>query len=373
MIASTDQFVQLIHDSPLRIVLATAGGGSRAIAELLDVPGASRTLLEAVVPYSPQAMRAFLGAEPDEFCSAATARAMALTAFLRARTYDDSPHTAGVACTASLASDRPKRGPHRLHLAVQTAELTAAWSLLLNKGRRSRAEEERLAGRLTLNVIAEAGGLAQRLELGLLEGERVESARTAAPPAWRELMLGRCECVRLGPDNGQPRLVMPGAFNPWHIGHRRMLETAESLIGVPAALELSIVNVDKPPLDYIEIERRLGQFSARQTVYLTRAATFAEKSRLLAGATFAVGADTLMRIADPRYYGGDPAARDAAIALLAERGCRFLVFGRLLGERFARLETLELPSALKSLCREVPPDLFREDVSSTELRKTGAR
>jgi nicotinic acid mononucleotide adenylyltransferase len=414
MNASTDQLVQQIHDSQLRIVLAAAGGGSRAIAELLDVPGGSRTLFEAVVPYSAAAMRAFLGFMPEEFCSSATARAMALAAFFRGRSYDtdsalmfrrassagrgatanlssnaentvgqasrgapqstlDGAPVAGVACSAALASDRPKHGAHRIHLALQTASLTASWHLQLNKGRRSRAEEERLAGRMILNIIAEAGGLAMRLELGLLEGERVESARVVAPPAWQELMLGGGKMVRIGPDIAQPRLVMPGAFNPWHVGHQRMIELAESLVGSPAALELSIANVDKPPLDYIEIERRLGQFPATRTVFLTRAATFEEKSRLTAGATFVVGADTLLRIADPRYYDGDATARDLAVARIADRGCRFLVFARLLGERFMRLDDLDLPQALRAICREVPPEMFREDVSSTELRKSATR
>ena len=79
------QLVQQIHDSHTLIVLAATGGGSRAIADLLEVPGASRTLLEAFVPYSDQAMIDYLGSRPDEFCSNRTARAMAMAAFLHAR------------------------------------------------------------------------------------------------------------------------------------------------------------------------------------------------------------------------------------------------------------------------------------------------
>ena len=45
-----------------------------------------------------------------------------------------------------------------------------AWSLPLHKDRRTRAEEERLAGRLLLNIAAEACGVPQRLILDLLEG-----------------------------------------------------------------------------------------------------------------------------------------------------------------------------------------------------------
>ncbi len=371
---SADQLVEQIHDSPARIVLAVSGGGSRAIADLLEVPGASRTLLEAVVPYAPPAMVAWLGGMPDEFCSAATARAMAMAAFQRARRFGEAEAAlAGVACTASLVSDRPKRGPHRVHAALQTAAVTAAWHLELQKDRRSRAEEERLAGRLALNVVAEACGIAARLELDLLEGERIEQSQTEAPAAWQDLLLGNVEHVCVHPTGRPPRAILSGAFNPLHAGHQRMAEIAEELLHEPVALEISIANVEKPPLDYAEIAWRLAQFSPEQTVYLTRAATFDEKSRLFPGATFVVGVDTLRRIAAPQYYGGSAAACRAAVERVAQCGCRFLVFGRALGAGFVRLSDLDLPDTLRGICREVPEAAFHEDVSSTEIRRSRLR
>jgi hypothetical protein len=150
-----------------------------------------------------------------------------------------------------------------------------------------------------------------------------------------------------------------------------MMQLAHELLHEPVALEMSIVNVDKPPLDYAEIGRRLEQFTPEQTVYLTRAATFEEKSRLFPGATFLVGADTMRRIAAPQYYGGNQAACQAALERIAGRGCRFLFFGRQMDESFVRLADLDLPKVLQALCREVPPDVFREDVSSTSIRKSG--
>jgi hypothetical protein len=413
MLPSTEQLVQQIHDSPTRIVLAATGGGSRAIADLLDVPGGSRTLLEAVVPYSTSALAAWLGSQPEEACSAATARAMAMVAFLRARqleqvevakagaavepkagvavqlapqqqTVELAPQQkldqielplqqslAGVACTASLATDRPKHGPHRIHVALQTAVATSAWWLQLQKDRRTRTEEERLAGQLVLNVVAEACGVSERLKLDLLEGEQVQVSRSEAPQAWQDLLAGKVESVRAGRPGAAPRVIFPGAFNPLHVGHRRMMQVAQDMLQQPVAMEISIVNVDKPPLDFAEIERRLGQFSADEAVYLTRAATFEEKSRLFPEATFVVGTDTLRRIADPRYYGGDRAACQSAVERIAGRACRFLVFGRNLGVGFVRLADLDLPDSLRAICREVLPEVFREDISSTSLRKSG--
>jgi hypothetical protein len=61
----------------------------------------------------------------------------------------------------------------------------------------------------------------------------------------------------------------------------------------------------------------------------------------------------------------------AALRRIADRGCHFLVFGRDMGSGFTRLKDLDLPDVLQSICREVPSDEFREDVSSTEIRQSG--
>jgi len=399
MSPTIEQLVDRVHRSSTRLVLAVTGGGSRAISHLLEVPGASRTVLEACVPYSEPAMLQWLGARPDQSCSEPTARAMAMAGYLRACRYAPAPFPAvtGVACTASLASDRPKRGPHRAHVAIQTNAMTASQSVELVKGRRSRAEEEAVVTYLVLNAVARACGLDERLETGLLDDEPLEAAEAAAPAPWQDLLAGRVEAVQQsGPTlvagkgdrhllceaPGGPfrqkvpvtfsgtRVVFPGAFNPIHVGHRRMAEIAQERLGQPVEFEISILNVDKPPLDFLEIQRRSGQFSADQTLWLTRAATFEEKSRLFAGATFIVGADTLRRIADPRYFGSDATACQRAIEQIAARGCRFLVFGRQEEGRFVGLSDLELPPQLRACCQEIPAGEFREDASSTEIRRS---
>jgi hypothetical protein len=138
--------------------------------------------------------------------------------------------------------------------------------------------------------------------------------------------------------------------------------------------ELSVANVDKPPLDFLAVRKRvelLRGVDPQRLIALTYAPTFREKARLFPQAVFVVGADTIIRVADLRYYGGDAARRDDAVRQIAERGCRFLVFGRRLGDRFPTLAELDLPPALRALCDEVPASEFREDISSTELRDEG--
>lgn len=373
---SFEQLPTLIHAAPTQFVFAISGGGSGALAGLLRTPGASRSVLEATVPYCEAAMTAWLGCRPEEFCSARTARAMAMVAFRRAWQYNRSnPSLAGLACTASLVTDRPKHGPHRAHVALQTEALTAFWSLELLKGRRDRPGEEAVVDRLVLNVIAEASGLETRLPLALLEEEAVEAARATALPAWQHLFLGTRDMIFQGPAEPPaghvPQAVFPGEFNPLHDGHRRMAQMAAEILGVPVEFEIAITNVDKPPLDYFEIQRRVSQFGREQSLWLTRAARFIEKSRLFPRATFVVGVDTLRRIASPRYYGDDAQVCQAALELIVGRGCRFLVFGRNMGTGFMNLRDLDLPAPLAAACREVPAEQFRADISSTGLRRAG--
>src|SRR5579871_401367 len=161
------RLIEALHQSGLQCVLATTGGGQQAVAQLLNVPGASRTVLEAVVPYGEPALVEYLGRRPDQFCSVATSRAMAERAYDRAQWLAPAAASIGVGCTASLATDRPKQGDHRFHVTIRTAARAATWSLVLNKGARSRAGEEAVLDHVLLNLLAETAGLSDRLETQL--------------------------------------------------------------------------------------------------------------------------------------------------------------------------------------------------------------
>src|SRR5687767_15893971 len=99
-----------LHDAGYQYTAAVTGGGAQAMAMLLNVPGASRALFEVLVPYHPQSLSEFLGHEPGQSCSADTARLMATRALARASALVQGPNLAGICCTASLATDRPKKG-----------------------------------------------------------------------------------------------------------------------------------------------------------------------------------------------------------------------------------------------------------------------
>src|ERR1700760_2915706 len=103
------QLISTLHTSGRKAALAITGGGSGAISELLRVPGGSRLLIEAQVPYDLLALAAFLGFAPEQASSADTAIARARSMRERAaRLMPAVTDLVGLGATAALISDRPR-------------------------------------------------------------------------------------------------------------------------------------------------------------------------------------------------------------------------------------------------------------------------
>lgn len=358
--ALNQQLIERIHQAPGYFSLAVTGAGSRAVADLLSVAGASSSILEASVPYHDLALRRFLHARTAQGCNTGTARAMAMVAYQRARQMVPETEAYGLGCTAAIATDRARRGADRCHIALQSTGMTHVLDIELSK-QLDRATQESICSELLLQVMAR--GL--RLEIPPFSARdqvSVVEKHADADANWQALLRADIPSV----SHESPALVFPGAFNPMHEGHAAMLAHAQQRLGLPATLEISIRNVDKPPLDYLSMQERLTAAGDTPVVF-TNAPTFLEKSAIFPGATFIVGADTIERIADPVYY-ADETARDDAIRTMADRNVRFLVFGRSGAGGFHELDDLALGPTLKGLCSGVSEQDFRIDISSTQLR-----
>jgi hypothetical protein len=371
------QLISTLHASGRKAALAITGGGSAAIGELLRVPGGSRLLIEAQVPYDELALAAFLGFAPAQSCSSDTAIAMAQCAWARAtRLMPAGTDPVGLGATAALVSDRPRKGEHRFHIAFADSARTAHCTGVMAKGRRDRGAEEDLVSRAIVLWLAHACGTAAPSPRSLLDVDEqyAETVVATADPV-DQLLAGELDRVTVQPDGQmmlsapRPFVLLPGSFNPLHEGHVLLARVAEEFRQQPVAFEISVTNVDKPPLSGETVRQRLAQFAGKWPVELTRTPTFVEKSRLFPGTTFVIGADTAERLFAPKYYGDDELRMNAALEEIANSGSRFLVAVRIdAAGRVRALNDIPVPPRYADLFTEIPELRFRFDTSSSEIR-----
>ena len=374
------QLISAIHASGRKAAIAITGGGSGAIGELLRVPGGSRLLIEAQVPYDEQALAAFLGFAPEQACSLDTAIAMARSVRSRAsRLVPAGTDLVGLGATAALVSDRPRRGEHRFHIVCANAAGAAHCTGVMAKGRRDRAAEEDLVSRAIVLWLARACGIAAPSPRSLLDAdEHYAEMIVTHVDSIDQLLAGEHDRVTVQPD-GQitlsaplPPVLLPGSFNPVHVGHVLLARVAEELRQLPSAFEISVTNVDKPPLAGETVRHRLTHFAWKSPVELTRAPTFLEKSRLFPRTTFVIGADTAERLVAPRYYGDDELQMHVALEEIANSGASFLVAVRIDATgRVRALNDIPVPRRYVDLFTEIPEHRFRFDTSSSEIRAGG--
>ena len=180
--SSAESLVSLIHDTPTQLVAHVTGGGASAIAAMLAVPGASRTVVEANVPYAQTCGWDTIGRSTDgyldsasvhqkpdgfSFASPDAAIAFAIAAYRRCVAVS-SPGTpcAGVAAACALASNRTLKGGTRVHIAYANDTHIALTSASLampdeDSGVSVRSEHEASAASMVLHAAAEACGISR--------------------------------------------------------------------------------------------------------------------------------------------------------------------------------------------------------------------
>lgn len=289
------------------------GGAAQALAWLLATPGASRVVVEAAVPYSREATANLLlrtrrggGASSSSSTptpsvdtvtavTAETAMRLAEAAYRRAAQLTPLGRPCvGLGATSALASEPPKRGAHRAHVAAHIGGTgrTIVATLELAKGARTRWEEDAVAGKLLLRVlaralseaaagggeVASAAGAAEAgdLDLGLLLQQQQNNTNSdilteralsplhpsSEPPpqsqlppraALAALLAGHARCVEFSPDGrvcavdgprgggasvsgaAPPVVYLSGSFNPLHAGHEGLLLAAQQAVAAAIA------------------------------------------------------------------------------------------------------------------------------------------
>ena len=428
--AHTDAVADVVgrlHATPQQAVIELAGG-TLALSWLHAVPGSSRTVLEATDRYCQASLAALLGSDPASVVSGGVATDMAQAALRRARLLAEAEvPVVGAACTAAFATDRQRRGPERAYVAVADAFGTAVTKLSFPmapvggaerqepvggaerqepvggaerqepvsgadpsgsdaEGRQAavRQQQEVAASTMLVAELAAACGVdagAVTAHFAAAPGAEVtREFRPSEPFAALEsgcggwVMLDAAAQVVTAAVDWRGKALLSGAYHPLHRGHLALGEAAASFLGREVVFELPMINADKAPIPLPEARRRAAQFAGRAPVVLSRAALFADKAALFRGAAFVLGADTAERLVNKRFYGGSQHTMEAALAELAACGCSVLVAGRRVEARYLTLSDIEprIPEAHRGLFRELPQALFRDDISSTEVRSRRA-
>lgn len=457
--------------------IQVTGGGTQSLNWLFSVPGASKHVVDARIPYSRSSLIESMknkitdDGETITSCNSETALIMAKSAYMNAVEFHLTDNQGdegkminnnyfGVSCTATLRSNSTKKGSHRCHIGIYSNEFSKVYSYEFEKEKRTRLEEEFLCSKLILNVISthcHVVGLKdfpENEENMIITKESCEKNDDILKRIYERKVSHALFYNKINDDfNGKLKnvkenvikndlskdfmifenlklpknsLIYPGSFNPLHEGHLNLISAALKKLKISTktnenplvVFEISALNADKPPIEREIIKDRLKQFSKVNNrlfsdfsekfnfvVCVTSEPLFSGKSEIFKNCHFLIGADTFVRLINPKYY-SDPKELTiptdekieipennrfnmiSALSMIFERKCNFIVGGRVKqikneekGENdFETFDTIlmekqleepgipVLPKNLLTMFTGLSEDDFRMDISSTEIR-----
>ena len=385
-----EQLMSAVSRSNAKIAITITGGGTAAIGEILRYGGLSGTVFYAHVPYSPIFTEKYLGHfnMPDKLCSPEAARMLAMKAFHDVnQECGEEDFPVGIGSTSALGKITKEREgrEHKMFVAIQNRQRTMTFTLFLTTPR-SRVDEEKINEELILLALAYGCNLPANMNefnQTFLDGcetaeVQIDDGGTLEPVLSGDVAASfyvQNKGIQCSPDPEHVKLMLPGSFNPIHDAHREMARIASEMTGELCHFEMSIVNADKPPLDYTEIYRRLDIFDTTAgELWLTRLPTFVEKAEYFAPVTFVVGADTVSRICNPRFYGDSEDSMQCALQKMFNLGTKFICFARKMG--WTEMVTQKAlssdpPAIFKKMATAVDPNVFASELSSREIRRNG--
>jgi hypothetical protein len=287
----------LTLDPAPRIAVIATGAGAGFLHALWAVPGISKVLVSANLPYAKEATVAEIGYASEHFVSVEAAVGLAHAAYAQA-SRAGAGRLVGMGITASVATTRAHRGQPRFVVAVMDGSRVLSRPCLLAHGTGAIARE-----RDDLDVTRAAMGLLE----GLLFGDTGEPS-TEDSALSREVFFTTPVFLANGerdwaPETGDQLLFYPGAFDPLHEGHVGLHQAAVLASGRRAYFE---VTSDQPHKEALSVQTMLTRAvllrHACCNVFFSRGAPlYIDKARRYPGAHFVIGADALDRMLDPKW------------------------------------------------------------------------
>jgi len=364
----------LTRENVLLHVMAT-GAGPTFLYDLWSNPGASKYLVGTSCPYSRTQLHSLLGHTPDSsYVSVGVAYDLAMASYIRAAEHkvveglDGDP--IGVGITAAVASTRIPRGVQGVHIAVISK------NKVLNQFFEFEPKEERRAARIEQDAVI--SDLAKEL---LTQSLSPKSDTDALHTDEEEYALERFYKYPVFKTNGtrcsktSNGVYLPASLNPIHEGHRSMCLSAENHLSTgPSRIKATYLVSSKTPhkgeLSVQEMLLKVGMLRAERWDHTSRPVEFTrdeplfiDKAQKRPGSVFLIGADTMQRMLEPKWY--PDSSVEETLVKLKNAQAQFLVMGRVIDGDFITCRDIAVPWVHQDLFR---PFGGRMDISSTELR-----
>lgn len=348
--------IQQLLDTPFRTFIYTTGAGAGLQNMLWKLPGCSSFLAGCGFPYAPELTSEVIGYFPEKFVSKETAIELATAAYMKA--YD--PHALnnnviGIGLSGSVASAVEHRGDHRLYVAAVHNKGCDVTYVKLSKGSGAvkREEDGHIANVLLLQTLFGVLGIEDKMAFqwgykGSCYTSEIESSEQSEllysliqkRPFFKFDGTKSSASDFFGEKNNYSNYIFyPGSFNPLHYGHLNAKNAAFKAAvhlndDVNDSVFTTCVNPPhKDKLSSVEILQRIKQMRGQNFLLTWDDPYYTHKAKMFPGGNFVIGTDVLLSIFDPKW-GLDSIEM---LNTFKENNVKFLVRGRLIGDKFVNL------------------------------------
>ena len=305
---------------------------------------------------------------PEHFCSEEAAIDLASAAYMKAYRFGGKKPV-GLGITASVASTEIHRGDHRVFGCVITNDTVILNQYTFQKatGEFARTQDGLGCDLLGENLLIEALRLDEAAPV-ITTKEKIAFNTEKVRERFFQRPFFTADGRRhkkMPQDNRWA--MMPGTFNPPHEGHFGAAESFRHSQGRHVVFEIGTNPPHKKVPSVQDLLQRAKMLKGHDVLFSTDMPMYIEKAVQFHGMPFIVGADTMLRILDPKW-GVDP------IQVLNDiwgYGNDFYVIGREVDGKFVTRD--DIVNSLPEKYRDkfggiILPLEGRWDVSSSALR-----